>query len=103
MLAVINASLIAKGNRTVTFPDESMIGSLMNFISNRNQIMSSQKKNKLQPMSDSFGLIPELNKRIKDKRFRYSANQQRFLNALNIFKRKLDYFFKKDHRLIEVT
>ena len=44
LLAGINASLLAKGKKTITFPDESMIGSLINFISNRNQILANQKK-----------------------------------------------------------
>ena len=43
-----------------------MIKFLMNFISNRNQILSNQKKNKFQPMPASFGLVPELANRIKD-------------------------------------
>ena len=44
LLAGINASLIAKGKSPVTFPNESMIGSLMKFISNRNEVMSTPKK-----------------------------------------------------------
>ena len=60
LLAGINASLLAKNKSPVTFPNESIIGSLMNFISNKNQIMSNQKKNKFQPMPASFGLVPEL-------------------------------------------
>ncbi|ABB50186.1 gid protein [Prochlorococcus marinus str. MIT 9312] len=103
LLAGINASLIAKGEIAVTFPDESMIGSLMNFISNRNKIMSSQKKNKFQPIPASFGLVPELTKRIKDKRSRYIAYQQRSVDVLNIFKRKLDYIFNKDHTLVKIN
>ncbi len=103
LLAGINASLIAKGKSVVTFPDESMIGSLMNFISNRNKIMSSQKKNKFQPMPASFGLVPELTIRIKDKRSRYNAYQQRSVDVLNIFKRKLDYIFNKDHTFVEIN
>ena len=103
LLAGINASLIVKGKSVVTFPDESMIGSLMKFISNRNEILSSQKKNKFQPMPPSFGLVPELTKRIKDKRSRYNAYQQRSVDALKIFKRKLDYVFNKDHTLVEIN
>ena len=87
----------------MTFPDESMIGSLMNFISNRNEIISSQKKNKFQPMPPSFGLVPELTQRIKDKRSRYNAYQKRSVDVLNIFKRKLDYLFNKDHTLVEMN
>ena len=103
LLAGINASLIAKGKSVVTFPDESMIGSLMNFISNRNEILSSQKKNKFQPMPPSFGLVPELTKRIKDKRSRYSAYQQRSVDSLKIFKRQLDCVINKDHTLVEIN
>ena len=40
LLAGINASLLAKNKSLVTFPNESMIGSLMNFISNRNETVS---------------------------------------------------------------
>ena len=103
LLAGINASLIAKGKSAVTFPDESMIGSLMKFISNRNEILSSHKKNKFQPMPPSFGLVPELTNRIKDKRSRYNAYQQRSMNVLNVFKRKVDYFFERDHLLLEIN
>ena len=103
LLAGINASLIAKGKSVVTFPDEPMIGSLMNFISNKNKILSSHKKNKFQPMPASFGLVPELITRIKDKRLRYNAYQERSVDSLNIFKKKLDYIFNKDHTLVEIN
>ena len=86
----------------MTFPDESMIGSLMNFISNKNKILSSHKKNKFQPMPASFGLVPELITRIKDKRLRYKAYQERSTEALNDFKNKLDYCFDKDHLLSKI-
>ena len=95
LLAGINASLLAKGKKPVSFPSESMIGSLINFISNRNQILSNQKKNKFQPMPASFGLVPELTKRIKDKRLRYKAYQERSTEALKKFKKILDFRLKK--------
>ena len=103
LLAGINASLLARGKKTVTFPDESMIGSLINFISNRNQILSNQKKNKFQPMPASFGLVPELTKRIKDKRSRYKAYQKRSIEALNEFKKILDTCIEKDHLIIKIN
>jgi len=102
LLAGINASLLAKGKKTLSFPDESMIGSLMNFISNKNQILSYQKKNKFQPMPPSFGLVPELTKKIKDKRLRYKAYQKRSTEALNDFKNSLDSCFKNDHVLSKI-
>jgi len=101
LLAGINASLLAKGKKPVTFPRETMIGSLMNFISNKNQILSNQKKNKFQPMPASFGLVPELNKKIKDKRLRYKAYQERSTAALIEFKKILDSCFDNDHLLIK--
>ena len=103
LLAGLNASLVAKGKQPVTFPDESMIGALINFISNKNQILSNQKKNKFQPMPASFGLVPELTKRIKDKRLRYKAYQQRSTDALNGFKKILESIFEKDHSLIKIN
>jgi len=102
LLAGINASLLAKGKKPVSFPDQSMIGSLMNFISNKNKILSNQKKNKFQPMPASFGLVPELAKRIKDKRLRYKAYQERSTEALNDFKNKLNSCFDKDHLLSKI-
>ena len=87
----------------ITFPDESMIGSLINFISNRNQILSKQKKNKFQPMPASFGLVPELTKNIKDKKLRYKAYQERSTEALKGFKKILDSRYEKDHLLIKTN
>ena len=103
LLAGINASLLAKGKQPVTFPSESMIGSLINFISNRNQILSNQRKNKFQPMPASFGLVPELTKRIHDKRLRYKAYQERSSKVLDGFKEKLDSCFEKDQLLIKIN
>ena len=103
LLAGINASLLAKGKLPVTFPGESMIGSLMNFISNRNKILSDQKKNRFQPMPASFGLVPELTKRIKDKRTRYKAYQERSIKSLHGFKQILDSCFEKDQLLTKIN
>ena len=79
-----------------------MIGSLINFISNKNQILSNNKKNRFQPMPASFGLVPELTKRIKDKRLRYKAYHERSIEALNDFKNRLDSSFEKDHLLRKI-
>ncbi len=103
LLAGINASLLAKNKSLVTFPNESMIGSLMNFISNRNEIMSNQKKNKFQPMPPSFGLVPELTNKIKDKKLRYKAYQERSLKELQVFKKMLEASFKNDQLLVEIN
>ena len=103
LLAGINASLIARNKSPVTFPNESMIGSLINFISNKNQILSRHKKNKFQPMPASFGLVPELTHRIKDKKLRYKAYQERSIEVLQRFKNVLDTYFEKNHLLAEIN
>ena len=103
LLAGINASLLVIRKNPVTFPEVSMIGSLMNFISNKNIIMSNQKKNKFQPMPPSFGLLPTLNNKIKDKKIRYKAYQERSLDALEVFKKILDSYFKKDQLLVQIN
>ena len=54
-------------------------------------------------MPASFGLVPELTKRIKDKKLRYQAYQERSTEALNGFKKKIDSCFEKDHFLIKIT
>ena len=53
-------------------------------------------------MPASFGLVPELTKKIKDKRLRYKAYQERSAEALNDFKNKLDSCFEKDHLLSKI-
>ena len=101
LLAGINASLLAMNQSPITFPRESMIGSLMNFISNKNEIMANHKKNKFQPMPPSFGLVPELKNKIKDKKIRYKAYQERSLETLRVFKKVLDSSFEKDQKLVQ--
>ena len=80
-----------------------MIGSLINFISNKNQILSNEKKHKFQPMPASFGLVPELTKRIKDKKLRYKAYQERSTESLKGFKKVLDARFEKEHLVIKIN
>ena len=103
LLAGINASLLVNNKRPVIFPNESMIGSLMNFISNKNKIMASHKKNKFQPMPASFGLIPELPHKIKDKKLRYKAYKERSLDVLKGFKELLENVPEKYQSLAEIN
>jgi len=102
LLAGINASLLANNKSPVNFPDESMIGSLINFISNKNKIMASHKKLKFQPMPASFGLVPELAHKVKDKKLRYKAYQERSLEVLKVFKKNLENSFIKNQFLINI-
>ena len=54
-------------------------------------------------MPASFGLVPELINKIKDKRLRYQAYQERSLYELNRFKIKIDSRFKNDQLLLQTN
>ncbi len=87
LLAGLNASLLFKNQSPVKFPKETMIGALLDFISNENRLFSKNKKNKFQPMPASFGLMPELKEKIKSKKLRYEAYKNRSLTELKKFKK----------------
>ena len=54
-------------------------------------------------MPASFGLVPELDHKIKDKKLRYKAYQKRSKEVLTRFKKVLDTYFEKDHLLAEIN
>ena len=80
-----------------------MIGALIHFISNKNPIISTSKKNQFQPMPASFGLVPELTNTIKDKKLRYRAYKDRSLRTLRDFKKILDSHLEKNQLLAEIN
>ena len=73
--------LLAKGE--VIFPRETMIGSMAYYISH-----AKNDKN-FQPMNANFGLLPVLEKRIKDKKERYETLANRALEYLEKYKKTL--------------
>ena len=89
LVAGLNAAFLYNSSDTITFPSETMIGSLLNFISNTNKIFESKKKYKFQPMPASFGLIPELSTKIKDKKVRYQAYKNRSMLKIREFERRI--------------
>jgi len=90
LVAGLNAAFLYNSHDTITFPTETMIGALLNFISNSNKIFKSKKKYKFQPMPASFGLIPELSNKIKDKKLRYKAYKDRSLSIIKELERTID-------------
>ena len=92
-----------KNKSPVIFPNESMIGALIDYISVKNQIISNRKKNQFQPMPASFGLMPELTCKIKDKKLRYVAYKERSLRLLQEFKKTLDSYLEKDQLLFKIN
>ena len=65
--------------------------------------MASHKKNKFQPMPASFGLIPELSHKVKDKKLRYKAYKERSLDVLKGFKELLENVPEKYQSLAEIN
>lgn len=70
----INACLNFKSGKIkckAEFPSETVIGALANYISTSNK--------NFQPMNANFGILPELDEKIRDKKIRYEKMAQRSL------------------------
>lgn len=83
LYAGINAALIAQGKEPVVFPEETMMGAMAHYITH-----ASPKH--FQPINANFGIIPRLEKRIREKRERNLALSQRALAVLEEFKTTVD-------------
>lgn len=83
LYAGINAALIAQGKEPVVFPEETMMGAMAHYITH-----ASPKH--FQPINANFGIIPRLEKRIREKRERNLALSQRALAVLEEFKATAD-------------
>lgn len=83
LYAGINAALIAQGKAPVIFPEETMMGAMAHYITH-----ASPKH--FQPINANFGIIPRLDKRIRDKRERNLALSNRALEVLETFKTKAE-------------
>ena len=79
-LAGTNAARIALGYEPISLPDTTMIGALINYVSDLDRYTST--KGSFQPMPPNFGLLPELSTKIKDKRLRYAAYRDRAIKDL---------------------
>lgn len=73
IIAGINAVRLLKDEAPLVLPDFTMIGALLNFI-------TDETVENFQPMGANFGIIPPLETHIRDKRERYAALSERSLN-----------------------
>ena len=64
-----------------------MIGALTNFVSNSQASSRVQNKKNFQPMPANFGLLPELDNRVKNKRERYKKYRDRALGQIQTLKK----------------
>lgn len=74
LMAGINAVLNFKGEEEFTLPIETMTGALATYISTKNE--------RFQPMNANFGIVPVLERRIKDKKEKYKILADRAMEKL---------------------
>lgn len=74
ILAGINAVRLLKGKNLLVPPEETMLGSLVRYI--------ASKEGTLQPMAPVMGLLPPLDKRIKNREERNRMLAERALSAM---------------------
>ena len=78
MLASLNAIAKLKKQEKIIFPETTVIGALAKYISTPNE--------KFQPMNANFGILPALDKRIKDKKIKYTKLADRAIENLKTCK-----------------
>lgn len=80
-LAGINVANKILGKDKITMPKETVMGALADYISTEN--------NKFQPMNANFGILPQLEQKIKDKKLKYSKLAEISLQKVEEIKRKM--------------
>ncbi|ATW24547.1 methylenetetrahydrofolate--tRNA-(uracil(54)-C(5))-methyltransferase (FADH(2)-oxidizing) TrmFO [Candidatus Formimonas warabiya] len=78
LVAGINAARLALGKEPVVFPGETALGSLCRYI-------ATAEAKHFQPMNITFGLMPPLEKRIRDKKEKNRRVAERALAKLDQF------------------
>lgn len=79
LVAGVNAAYLAKGENPVIFPEQTAHGSMCKYI-------TSAVAKHFQPMNANFGLMPPLEKRIRDKKLKKQKIAERALEFLAKFK-----------------
>ncbi|MBF2077494.1 MAG: FADH(2)-oxidizing methylenetetrahydrofolate--tRNA-(uracil(54)-C(5))-methyltransferase TrmFO [Synechococcales cyanobacterium T60_A2020_003] len=87
-LAGTNAARVALGKDPVILPTTTMLGALVDFI-------SSASPKHFQPMPPNFGILPELPKRIRNKRERYGRYRDRAFADLQTWSRQQNITLQK--------
>ena len=77
LVAGINSVKHYNDEELISFPKETVIGSLANYISTPNE--------KFQPMNANFGILPELEEKIRDKKIRYEKLAERSIKKIKQF------------------
>jgi len=77
LIAAINMSLLLSGKNPVEISRNTMIGSLLHYITH------SELKD-FQPMKANFGIMPPLNEKIKNKNDRYKRYSERSIQTVSV-------------------
>ena len=84
MVAALNAIYKFKGkNEKIEFPKETMIGALADYI--------SEDKTNFQPMNANFGIIPQLEEKIKDKKLKYGKLADKSIEMLQKYFKNMKF------------
>lgn len=83
LVAAINMARGLEGKSQFILPPESMIGALCHYVTHA-------EPQYFQPMKANFGIMPELETPVKDKRNRYTAYANRALSSLQASIERLD-------------
>lgn len=75
LIAGINAARIFSSRKPFVFPEQTVIGSMAHYI-------TTADARHFQPMNANFGLLPVLERRIKDKKARAAAYAERALDTI---------------------
>ncbi|MCD6323008.1 MAG: FADH(2)-oxidizing methylenetetrahydrofolate--tRNA-(uracil(54)-C(5))-methyltransferase TrmFO [Clostridiales bacterium] len=82
ILAGINATKMFNDEKLIEFPDETIMGSLANYV-------SGFTGKDFQPMNANFGILPPLKNIIKNKKERRALMAERSINSINKFRLEL--------------
>lgn len=82
VVAGFNAARQYLGKEKMVFPEITMIGALSNYIATENV--------NFQPMNANFGILPNLEEKVKDKKLRYTKLADRALDNLKEILQKCD-------------
>ena len=77
MVVGLNVASRLLGKERVELPEDTIIGALANYIATPNE--------KFQPMNANFGIIPELEERIKDKKLKYGKLADRAISSIQAY------------------
>ncbi len=76
LVAALNAVAKYENTEKIAFSNETVIGALAKYISTENK--------DFQPMNANFGILPELNEKIKDKKLKYKKMADRSLEKIKV-------------------